>query len=247
MTNYPLIIPAGATVSVNTQNNFVYYESASAGGVDTSIKVVTDGGNEFILKVGQGARLQNSFKSLYVSNLMGQGTIIGNLVLSDGDFVDHRVVGTVSVISGELARTDAGIAFFGVTLPGAAAANYSAAQLWNPITSGVALVLTSLTVSSSVASVMQLSTFASAFSQIDGTNPNGTCKKAGAAVSKAEIRFDRLPALTGSRLHQLSISPNLSCRLQLIEPILLAPGYGAHVMQTVPNTDLTVNFEYWQR
>lgn len=147
MTNYPFNVAMGATLSINSQSTFVYYESASAGGADTSIKIVTDTGSEFVLKVGQGARLQKNFKLLYLSNFKGQGAIIGNLVLSEGDFVDHRVVGTVDVVDGGKGRSLSGAAYTAHMFSPANAGFYSVLQLWNPVGSGKNLVIDQIGIS----------------------------------------------------------------------------------------------------
>jgi hypothetical protein len=245
MTNYPLLIAAGATLSINTQSSFVYYESASAGGADTSIKLVTENGDEFILKVGQGARLKKDFKSLYVSNVKGQGTIIGNLVLSDGDFVDHRVVGTVEVIDGGKNRTMAGIAFMVGGGSGAVAAQMSQSQLWNPVGSNVNIVLSTISLSASSATSYTIGPTAQA--PMTGLNRTGISKKVGAGAAKGEARgqASAVNLVTGAMQYGY-LQANVVYPYKFSEPIVLMPGFGLGVALDQPNVGLLTTFEWYE-
>ncbi|AMP00157.1 hypothetical protein CAter10_2511 [Collimonas arenae] len=88
MTKYPINLAPNASTIVETRGSFLYYESASAGGMDTSIKVVISGakGGEVILQVGQGFKLDIDYDRLTISNNLGLGTIVGQLVIADGSF-----------------------------------------------------------------------------------------------------------------------------------------------------------------
>lgn len=245
MTNYPFSVAIGATLSINSQSTFVYYESASAGGSDTSVKIKTDTGSEFILKVGQGARMDKSFKSLYLSNNLGQGTIIGNLVLSEGDFVDHRVVGTVDVVDGGKSRTLSGVAFLAYSNMAAAGSNIAHNQLWNPVGSTKNLIVESILVSTQTAQAFRLSRYNVALPSVSGT-PQSKCVDGLAASAGVLLGHGTSLVQLGTILQTIYLQANVPLKVEYKEPIVVPPGTGFMTVVSASGTDLPTNFEYYE-
>jgi hypothetical protein len=248
MTNYPLNLPAGQPgVVVESRGSFVYYESGSAGGADSSIKVQMpgSGGGELILKVGQGFKLNTDFDRLVISNNLAQGNILGNLVIADGTFSDHRVVGTVEVIDGGKNRTLSGAAFIIAMYQGPVAAQYSAVQLFNPATSKKNTVIEKMYVSSATAQFLKIGSNMVANAAPAGNAP---AKKIGGAQSLAQyIVSSAVGAPAGfAFLVQIQVQASQALVIEFREPIILPPGYGLNVIGGAVNTDVNASIEFYE-
>lgn len=245
MTNYPFNVAVGQSATVNTQGSFLYYESASAGGVDSSIKVKSDKGDEFVLKVGQGAQVK--FTRLYISNNLGQGAITGNLVLADAGFIDHRVVGTVEVLDGGKNRVMAGISFCGNAQQSGAAGQYPIVQLWNPAGSGKNAIVERLIVASSVADTPYVGYLNGALATVLNPPIN---KKLGVAIATVmQMRSDipaafALPAV--QQMIGLFLPVSQSLLVPSIEPIVVPPGCGLVVAAGSNNRTINATFDYFE-
>jgi hypothetical protein len=238
VTNYPLQLAVGEIKTINSVGTFIYYESASAGGADTSILVTFDTNDQIVLKVGQGQNIPRGFNVLRVKNNLGQGAIIGNLVIADSGFVDNRNVGTVEVIDGGKNRSNAGIAFCAPGAAGASAGQYTIIELWNPAGSGKNAIIEQLTLSAAAATISIFAGWTST-NLIGGPVSNITSKKAGSAnaTSYVGIAFaaSATPASSGTLL-SLNLQGNTTITYSLREPIIIPPGYGFWIGNTVVNT-----------
>lgn len=245
MMNFPLNLPATGMQPVYQVGNYVYYTAGTAGGADPSIKVKTDLGDEYILKPGQGFRLDSrTFGSLQISNAGGAATIIGMVTIADGGFFDNRVTGSVEVIDGGKARTLGGGAFMASTQCVAGAGQNPYIELWNQVGSGKNVVLESVSYSSTVNGGIGfklhnvgISTFAA----------NGISKFAGAAVSLASLRTQAsAAAIGGGNLIQTSINAGTFQTFAFKEPIVLPPGNGFLIVQSTQATDVSAAFEWYE-
>ena len=244
MQNYPIQLAAaiGASMTVNVQATYVYYESASAGGADTRIKVVTDYGDEFMLKVGQGTQLKKGYTRLYVSNVKGQGAIIGNLVLADEPFADNRVVGSVEVIDGGKNRTMAGNTFIGSVSIGATPGFNGAAQLFNPGASGVNLFVSSFSISSATTGNLLL--LRAAVAPLVSSAGYGGNKRIGASAAASQLRYEGLAALPGGA-NMLQIMNGIEpFKFEFDEPLMIPPANGINIFSNQQNATVVANFEW---
>jgi hypothetical protein len=247
MTKYPFNLTATGSIVIETAGKFLYYESGVGGSADTSIKVVMPGakGGELILQIGQGFKIPESYERLIVSNNLGQGTITGQLVIADGEFFDHRVIGTVSVVDGGYNRTKLNQAFMlGVAVP-AVAAQVSECQLWNPPASTknliVKKVVMSVTASSQInmgGNAVTLPIFGGAPGTKNissGTASQGTGRINNAAANSVLVNMGviNLPANT-VYLHEFD------------EPVLIPPGAGLVIATNVFNLYLLCSFEFFE-
>lgn len=72
MIDFPFKLAVGEAVQANLYGSNVKYVVGSAGGADPSIKVKTDGGDEYVLLPGQGFSFKNKvFTKLNISNEVG--------------------------------------------------------------------------------------------------------------------------------------------------------------------------------
>lgn len=247
MTKFPLNLAPGASVIAETRGSFLYFESASAGGMDTSIKIVISGakGGEVILQVGQGFKLDIDFDRLTISNNIGQGTIIGQLVISDGNFFDHRVIGTVSVVDGGKSRSLSGNAFISALYSGPTAGNIDALQVFNPATSTVNLIVEKIYVSSGTAQVIKVGYNAVANGVVIGSPPS---KKAGGPLSVAQAIVTSSPVNpVGFAFYaQIQVQASQTMVMELREPLVIPPGYGLNILTNTPGTDISTTIEFYQ-
>ncbi|BEV15566.1 hypothetical protein HBDW_23540 [Herbaspirillum sp. DW155] len=245
MMNFPLNLAVGATQPVSQVGNYVYYKYGSAGGADQSIKVKTDLGDEYVLMPGQGFRLDNrTFTNLQITNATGQATIVGMLLIADGGFFDNRVTGSVEVIDGGKARTLGNGAFMGGVQCQAAASTYAHLQLWNPAGSGKNLIIESATYSSSINGGVFFRTNGAVLATLQG---NGVAKMAGAPASVGELRYANVAAYQGgNNMLVLNLAAGQFSTFNFKEPIVLKPGNGFLMIETIANGDLTGCFEWYE-
>ncbi|MGL5181198.1 hypothetical protein [Herbaspirillum huttiense] len=244
--NFPLNLAVNGTASLSQVGNYVYYSTGSAGGADQSIKVKTDAGDEYILKPGQGFRLDGrNFNNLIFSNNANAANILGTMLIADGGFFDNRVTGSVEVIDGGKARTLGGGAFMGGVQCVATAAQNSIVQLWNPVGSGKNVILESITYSSTNNGGILFRVYNAALSNLLA---NGVSKLAGgAAVSVGQLRYAPNPGvLGGNNMLILGIAAAQFSTYQFKEPVVLPPGQGMLVTQGTQNVDVTGNFEWYE-
>lgn len=100
MQYYDINIAPGAVRRINAPGGYIYFLSGSAGGADTTILVRNESGSEAIkLKPGQAFRLPvgGQYLNWIISNFSGAGTIIGELLIGEGDYFDNRISGTVDI------------------------------------------------------------------------------------------------------------------------------------------------------
>lgn len=246
MTKYPLNLAPGATVVIETRGSFLYFESASAGGADTSVKVVIpgNGGGEVILQVGQGFKVDADYDRLFVSNNLGAGTIVGQLVIADGTFFDNRVVGTVSVIDGGKSRTYSGQSYMMFGSGPVVAGQNTLVQLWNPAASGKNIILEAMTYSSGGNGGVVMKMHNAALATLYGA---GQSKKSGGGVSSGLVNVvSVVGALGGATILGLNLNGGMPITYKPAEPIILTPGWGLVMTQTALATDLSSSFEWYE-
>ncbi len=245
MMNFPLNLAVNGTASLSQVGNYVYYSTGSAGGADQSLKVKTDAGDEYILKPGQGFRLDGrNFNTLLFSNNANAATIVGTVLIADGGFFDNRVAGSVEVIDGGKARTLGGGAFMGGVQGGSTAGQYTHVQIWNPAGSGKNVIVESVTYSSGGNGGIYMRTNAAALGSLLG---NGPAKLANGALSAAELRYQTLAAFAGGgNMLVLNLAAGQFSTFTFKEPVVLKPGNGFLVIQTIGGNDVNAAFEWYE-
>jgi hypothetical protein len=259
MQNVPISIPVNQSITVNVNNRTCYYESGSAtGGADERIKVQTNGGGEgeMLLRPGQGFKIDGRFQTLVISNYANAGTITGNLVFTDGDFFDHRVVGMVSisgvvsvtgnvnVIDNRKSNTLAGISFLSVFGVPSGGADTPKALIMNPAGSGKNITIKKLHLSTSTTQPVKWDFYSTLLATAGG---NSRSKLSPGAAGVAVLKYDNAAAWPGGApgtLGRLLLTANQSYTVTLEEPIVLTPGNGLAMFGLAVGSDITVLIEH---
>jgi hypothetical protein len=134
MQLYDITIAANTTRQLDAPGSYFYYYAGSAGGADATITLRgVSSGLRLILKPGQAFRLPqgNTETSWILTNYTNAATIIGSVMVGDGDITDNRVTGNVEVIDSRKNITLSSAAFSGLCEPIPTAGNFGRCQLWN--------------------------------------------------------------------------------------------------------------------
>jgi len=251
MQYYDINVPANSTQRVAAQGTFLYYLSGSAGGSDSTLKVRAGfGGTTVLLKPGQSIQLpagEVKGDTWILENYANAATILGVVLVGEGDFSDNRISGSVEVIDGGKARTLAGNAFGGFAYQANVAAQYTRIQLWNPAASAKNINLENLIGLATVtgAAVGHIRIINTALGTLSGT---GNSKKSGGAASVMELRTDTTATVSpnNAALASLSIPVSQMQPYKPVEPLVIGPGYGVVFWGTAGNIDFGATFEWYE-
>lgn len=241
MQSYPLNLTAAvfATSFANDADLFVYESSASP--AEARIIVKPENGSEIILKPGQSFRIKGNCSRWFVRSFDGVSTILGNVIIGSGYFLDNGVVGTVSILDGGKSRTLAGMAFAVATAAPSVAAQFATVQIWNPVGNAKRVVVEKIYISSANSGLVKMGWNTAANAALNSINS----KLAGGAVASSSFSATTLAGNpTGFQFSgQLNVVANQTLVIELREPIILPPGFGFSVQQIAAAYDLNVTFE----
>lgn len=171
--------------------------------------------------------------------------------IAGGGVGSDRVLGEVSVISGEVARTDAGIAFFASSSYGPSTGEYAFVQLWNPAASQRVVVLSKIVVCSNSAGYSSISIRENqaALGGVDAGGPNGNNKKIGGAASECEVRIGSSVSypISNRIAWGLVSAAQATNTVEFNEPVIIPPGRGVIVVPSEFDRALSASFEFWMR
>jgi hypothetical protein len=254
MQLYDITLTTSQTRQLDAPGSYFYYYAGSAGGADATITLRgLSSGLRIILKPGQAFRLPNgTIENAWVmTNYAGTSTIIGTVIVGNGDITDNRVTGSVEVIDGGKNRTLANQAFIGYGYANAAAGNYSYTQLWNPSNSGKRIVIEQITSGVFVGTVPVVMNFAMTNAVFATSASNAQSKLTGGVNSVMEIRTDTNVNSGSTRFptrfwDQYVEATSRMWDLQPKEPIVVTPGYGIVISCGNVNTAFTTNIEFYE-
>lgn len=243
MQLYDITIAANTTRQLDAPGSYFYFYTGSAGGADSTITLRgLSSGLRITLKPGQAFRLPagQSETSWVLTNSANVATIIGSVIVGDGDITDNRVTGSVEVIDGGKNRTNADSAFlaYGSQVAGT---NIAHVQLWNPVGSGKNLMVSQISVSSPTAAIPQFGTNTTALATL-GTNPRS--KKNMVTPSVAQMRMQA--AATALETSAMAFMLPNNQAYKFAEPITITPGYGLVIRQNTNNYDLVAGLEFYE-
>jgi hypothetical protein len=256
MKYYPFTLAVGVSTPLHLVGTYMRYYSVSSGGSNPTLQVKSESGADFLLKPGQSIRFPKSNNVWSISNYEGIASITGVLVVGDGEIVDNRisgdvsinsvasVTGTVSVIEGGKVRTLSGIAFSSAAGAGALAANYTFAQLWNKSVDKN-LIVNRLTPSLQANSAIIIGFNSAALANLN--NAAQSKLGGGAASVAAEARYEQnaVAGTIASTLTSFYAAANVPTNVPLVEPIIVPPGKGLCVRGDL-NTVLNCGFDHWE-
>lgn len=113
MQFYDINIAPSDAREIQVQGDYVYYLSGSAGGADSTITLRdVSGSDTVLLKPGQAYRLGTGGRNVrwIVGNYAGTGTIVGLLLMGEGEFSDNRISGSVEV-NGTVSTQETGLEY----------------------------------------------------------------------------------------------------------------------------------------
>lgn len=165
--------------------------------------------------------------------------------LAGGGVGSDRVLGEVSVISGEVSRSEAGVSYGGYGEQPAVAANYPHVQLWNPLGSGKNLIVNEVAASSGNGGQLFLASHNAAIGSLAAYQ--ASAKKFGGSASVAQLRNGALAAFVGTYLFGAWWGPNALYTVALTEPYVIPPGQGLLALNSVVNTTVMCGFQYYEK
>lgn len=243
------------TVAANTQRQldapgtYFYYYSGSAGGADQTITLRgVSSGLRIVLKNGQSLRLpagQAPETSWYIGNYANAATIVGTVIVGNGEIQDNRIQGSVEVVDGGKYRSLGGNAFCGAARINAVAAQNAVASIWNPPGSGKNVLIETIGISSTTANFLYWGTHTATTAVLVGNLSN---KKAGGTVSASQAYNGNVVGTPTGFGYQgfLAVVANQPMQWQFKEPIAIPPGFGFCVQNNTVNADLQVTFEFYE-
>ena len=247
MQLYDFTIAINGMRQLDAPGNYFYYYAGSAGGADSTITLRgISSGLRIILKPGQAYRLAKDAKpevSWVIGNSANAATILGSVIVGNGEITDNRITGSVEVIDGGKNRTLGNQAFLMPISNGALAANWSHVQLWNPVASGKNVIVEQIAFSVTDATGAIITIYNATLSNF---NQNGTSKKSNGATSSAESRSQQSAVQYGSNAMFVNSAAQGSCIFKFSEPIILTPGYGLNMRPNVQNMQILSSFEFFE-
>lgn len=242
---------------VDVQASYVYFLNGSAGGGDTTISVTPTGGGETVyLKPGQAYKVAGAAPSAgrwTISNLKGEGTIVGQVMMGEGEFSDNRISGSVEMIDGGRARSLSGQSFGALAIAGAAPGGswFGHAQLWNPANTGKRLMIGGVMLSNKGNADMSLYSWNTPLPNVlqpgspGGRNVQGKYQGA-VSVAQSLVSHEATTLGTEAGMHMGGIVATTMFEKRFLEPIVLDPGQGLLVVCHAPNVQLNSYFEYFE-
>lgn len=194
--------------------------------------------------------MRNMLAGDYVRDIAFDGVIIDNGALAQsvsaqiagGGAGSDRVLGEVSVVSGERFRTMAGASFWQSKSLTAAAGNLPHIQLWNPAGSGKRVVIEDIGGSVS-ASLMKIALGSVPLTTLVGNAQN---KRLGGGLSAAELRTQESVSSIGNDFASFAFEPNIFSVLKLTSPIILDEGVGLNVKCGATGSTLQANVQFYE-
>lgn len=247
MQLYDITIAANTTRQLDAPGSYFYYYAGSAGGADSTITLRgLSSGLRLILKPGQAFRLPQGQKETawVITNYANTATIIGSVLVGDGDVTDNRITGSVEVVDGGKNRSNAGQAFFASTATTSVAAQNPIIQLWNTAGSGKNLIVESTIFTTATSQIVQIGW---ANTTIAGSS-TATSKKTGSGSSTAQLKNgNNAGALAGYSLNfTFGVQANTPTNIKFSEPFIVTPGYGIILFGESVNTDIRGGFEFFE-
>jgi len=181
------------------------------------------------------------FDSVEIVN--GAVSQVVTVQIAGGGVGSDRVVGEVSVISGELSRTRAGITFYGGYYKNGAAGQIPFVTLSNQVGSGKRLVVEGV-----AAGVSDMSGFSVRWTagEIGTFVSSPQSKMIGAGASVARVTIGEAATYQGTEIAGTMTTANVTQALLMQEPIIIPPGYSVIVHSGAVANTIRATFSFFE-
>lgn len=233
---------------INSPGTLFYLDKTSTGicTVEGSVDQGTTG-NALLASPGFSLFNENGFSGFRISAPAQPGKVLRVVIgtgvtIKPGDPVTSGAVATQTVDAG-LVRTLNNQAFLNSGGQGAVAGQLAHSQLWNPAASGKRLVIEAISYSTSTGQQIAIGRFAATF----GGGAAGVSKymTGAAGVGLRQLTTNAASQLTGQMLSYTVAAASVQT-INFKEPIVVPEGAGFGAVCTAVNTDLSVNYEYFE-
>lgn len=248
MQLYDISIAPNVTRQLDAPGSYFYYYAGSAGGADSTITLRgVSSGLRLILKPGQAFRLPSGDveTSWILTNYANTATIIGTVLVGDGDITDNRVTGSVEVVDGEKARTLAGGMYSAAITGSPVAGQYPFVQLWNPAGSGKNLIVTQLSLNSTSDVGINVM-FENAARPTDQTSYQLLNKKSGSALGVGLVKVGNSATPGATAMLTAFVKTNTVSPWPIKGAVIVTPGYGLTAWASTLGTLITMNAEFFE-
>lgn len=237
---------------INAQGDYIYYSYGAAGGSNPCVEVRgINTGFRVKLLPGQGMRLPMGKVErdwMIKPDASIAGSLIGAVVIGEGEIFDNRVTGSVEVIEGGRSRTISNTAFWGFGFKGPQVGNFCGIQLWNPVNSGRRAIVEQFCANSTTA---QAGFFRIGFVNTSKDSPDlfgVSSKKSGGSSSVMQMKAYQSTSTNLNSWFFEIYAANWN-DMKLIspkEPLVIEPGWGMVVENISPNTACNAQFEFYE-
>lgn len=191
---------------------------------------------------GDWVRPKDGFAWVKITNGAVAQTV--RFYVARGEVGRFRVQGEVSVISGELTRSNAQRGFLGSGASTAVAAQEGHVQLWNPAGSGKRLIVNQISLVLGGASHMYIGHHNVALANLDTAPSN---KRLSGAATIAELRNQTQAGGIGTIIMSLYIATaNESFIFRPTEPLVVPPGLGLTLRHGTVNSLIQGSFDFFE-
>lgn len=251
MQLYDITIAPNTTRQLDAPGSYFYYYSGSAGGADSTITMRgLSSGLRIVLKPGQAFRLPRgeSETSWVLTNFSNTATIIGTVIVGDGDITDNRVTGSVEVIDGSETRSFINSFSVAPAILGTAA-NITQVQLWNPPGSGKNLFCKRFNASVTVTGQVSIGNTQTQINASAFTPRSKYLIAAGAPTSAATCGARSTSPTTVLTTISEAFYLNSGAVLEIKPdaPFIIAPGNGLTFETQLVNTSVFATFDYYEK
>lgn len=101
MQPYDLNIPASGSQMVAAVGEYIRCAASLVGVTETAIEITPLGGTTFKLLPGQAVNLKKQYSRWLIRNTSGAGSLVGEVMIGDGEFTGERVTGSVTVANAQ--------------------------------------------------------------------------------------------------------------------------------------------------
>lgn len=168
------------------------------------------------------------------------------IFVGSGDAGTRRISSTVAVVDGNKARSAAGGSFAWRCINyNASGTTRAAVQLWNPVGSGVRVVLDSVLLGINVAAEIAWGTTNVMLPTVASALPGNMLASGAAGVALAK-QDSTTGFVVGTALGSDGLVANGSVQINLPRPIVLPPGYGFWAQPTIVNVGVFGSMLYFE-